>query len=1546
MSRITPDQVAPLSARTQADLLSAAQQQEAGSFGNTIGNAFDRDVLTAAQTLVDPIIVASRFYQRYVDSPRATSGFRLSEERLAQLTEGVDPVYWNEFAYINSEDEALIVRGQTLEKTKARATTAEAGWGGVGATLGASVFNPVSVLLGAATGVAAAAPAVNATRAARIARLIEAGAINAVPQAAVDSLVAADNADINALDVLSGAAGGFGLGAAINRFGSAGLGTRALAAGAGQAVPAYLVDQLQTERTQTEILGAFALNLAFGAGIGAISKASPIGQEFEAHGRKVAAQVDQKALAEEGLPSSWVEPEVDQTTLRDLAGFYEEDLTQGMVATTASTSVPPMGVDVAIPVPEVGPSVVAEPIPVGGKQPWQMTRSEYEATGLNVYHGTNRQFDTFDPAARDRFGKERTRSDRFYFTEDRIVADTFANATGYRQVSYDNWAAKAEDAGKPSTLEDMRKSLNSQINKGSVLWYSDPELGGRIVQAKSVYELSDDILMDGDVRLYPKGSEPRVIETKIYGNVLDLTAKNVPDWVPENIKKHGKDLSFAHEYDANLSKWMRDNGISAVRVSDVSESGFSSIIALPEAIGLNRDPHREAVKAALDAGRSVPREVLNDYPDLAPRAVASESPAAPAQAVPPAARLGGVPTNTPSVRPGIVQAVQNKPQNFFVPGAVASREATFKNNYQPGDFDASGVTAAQPSLQSGRFDPVAMIGRNGTDTERLLANAIVTDPFGRADGSPASIGAENWANSRAEGITTEYLRGQDRLYRQYVDAQKKAAASLPPGTEYKIPSRTEFNGMVHYAVLRYGKTPRGTTATEIGAISDAILQDPIIQAAAKHHYDTVSKPTLEMMKRHGVRGAANIQDDPSYVSVVAKRADIDAFILAKPDNLDRLREVVAEGIVRKMRESKVDPFSTLFPVLAVQDIQQVRNRIATEIADQWIKNVGTNNEEMARASRSALSSAQLEQLVPRLAQDTGLNEQQIKSILFEFNPGEEANDVPASFLKPRIDIDYTVSKQYPDGQTVRIEDFLENDIEGIARRYIRKATGASAMAEVGRVAKERLGLQEAPSTIDDFVELARVSQRARPDDGADDLARLEILFKKTYGYPTEVPVTATGKAVVSSLRFVRALTRFRVMTTLAALINQMTEYAPLIAKHGPSMVFRAVPAAREFINEVKSGKPIAHGLMAMALRDGIGLGSVSERVNPVAPMADNTLVASGVSRAERAAGSLDRASMYLSRGQQRLSLEMYVRDFQERVAFFTAAQTWADQALGRKAKIDNPKTLADMGLTKAQYDAINAHLEKHATASDIGIDEPNLDKWTDANGKPDIRSQALYRQALLREAQFGINTGQSTLLPGWTDTTAGKMLSQLSTYGIQSYTTRFLPLLRSPDEFKTYASLLSMSVFGTMAYVTWTYMASLGMEENERRRFLERRLSDSAIAKAAFSRASFSSLAPRFIDAGLVLAGEDPAFAPSRVSGVGAGEGDQVVNILLGVPSVEQFKKTIDAAQSMTLPWLRDDYDFSQRDVRNILDGWGVPQWLNARNVIMRSVSDLPERPN
>lgn len=1240
MSRITPDQVAPLSARTQADLLSAAQQQEASSFGNTIGNAFDRDVLTAAQTLVDPIIVASRFYQRYIDSPRATSGFRLSEERLAQLTEGVDPVYWNEFAYINSEDEALIVRGQTLEKTKARATTAEAGWGGVGATLGASVFNPVSVLLGAATGVAAAAPAVNATRAARIARLIEAGAINAVPQAAVDSLVAADNADINALDVLSGAAGGFGLGAAINRFGSAGLGTRALAAGAGQAVPAYLVDQLQTERTQTEILGAFALNLAFGAGIGAISKASPIGQEFEAHGRKIAAQVDQKTLAEEGLPSSWVPPEVDQTTLRDLAGFYEEDFT------------------------------------------------------------------------------------------------------------------------------------------------------------------------------------------------------------------------------------------------------------------------------------------------------------------PPMQTLGGVPTNTPSVRPGIVEAVQNKPQNFFVPGAVASREATFKNNYQPGDFDASGVTAAQPSLQSGRFDPVAMIGRNGTDTERLLANAIVTDPFGRADGSPASIGAENWANSRAEGITTEYLRGQDRLYRQYVDAQKKAAASLPPGTEYKIPSRTEFNGMVHYAVLRYGKTPRGTTATEIGAISDAILQDPIIQAAAKHHYDTVSKPTLEMMKRHGVRGAANIQDDPSYVSVVAKRADIDAFILAKPDNLDRLREVVAEGIVRKMRESKVDPFSTLFPVLAVQDIQQVRNRIATEIADQWIKNVGTNNEEMARASRSALSSAQLEQLVPRLAQDTGLNEQQIKSILFEFNPGEEANDVPASFLKPRIDIDYTVSKQYPDGQTVRIEDFLENDIEGIARRYIRKATGASAMAEVGRVAKERLGLQEAPSTIDDFVELARVSQRARPDDGADDLARLEILFKKTYGYPTEVPVTATGKAVVSSLRFVRALTRFRVMTTLAASINQMTEYAPLIAKHGPSMVFRAVPAAREFINEVKSGKPIAHGLMAMALRDGIGLGSVSERVNPVAPMADNTLVASGVSRAERAAGSLDRASMYLSRGQQRLSLEMYVRDFQERVAFFTAAQTWADQALGRKAKIDNPKTLADMGLTKAQYDAINAHLEKHATASDIGIDEPNLDKWTDANGKPDIRSQALYRQALLREAQFGINTGQSTLLPGWTDTTAGKMLSQLSTYGIQSYTTRFLPLLRSPDEFKTYASLLSMSVFGTMAYVTWTYMASLGMEENERRRFLERRLSDSAIAKAAFSRASFSSLAPRFIDAGLVLAGEDPAFSPQRVSGVGAGEGDQVVNILLGVPSVEQFKKTIDAAQSMTLPWLRDDYDFSQRDVRNILDGWGVPQWLNARNVIMRSVSDLPERPN
>ena len=275
---------------------------------------------------------------------------------------------------------------------------------------------------------------------------------------------------------------------------------------------------------------------------------------------------------------------------------------------------------------------------------YQMTREEFEETGEDLYHGTSRLFDEFDwEKAKTRTGgSQKELSDfkskqtgtegnlsRFYFTNNKRVAETFAHETGgmieasltaniendQRRHGNSEWDL---DEGEYESEAEVLTAYKAAIRKAMKAKNFDLKYineDGELVDAEDPDNIEDWLWWEGSsIRLYPSGNKPRVIETKVYGRTLDLRkGKKRPDNFPSKLENILGTLSYQHEYSPMLIKWARDNGYGKIRVEDHGTSGGESIIGLQEFIGHAADPHKEIVQRALNAGHDVPTEASSSY---------------------------------------------------------------------------------------------------------------------------------------------------------------------------------------------------------------------------------------------------------------------------------------------------------------------------------------------------------------------------------------------------------------------------------------------------------------------------------------------------------------------------------------------------------------------------------------------------------------------------------------------------------------------------------------------------------------------------------------------------------------------------------------------------------------------------------------------------------------------------------------------------------------------------------------------------------------------
>lgn len=141
--------------------------------------------------------------------------FRLTDENLATLTEGIPEDRRDFITEAVSMPHAMKLRERALESLKNQETLARYGWGGVGLQIAAATLDVPAIAATIATE-GAAAPMIWGAKAGRIGRVFRNATTSAASAAAIESYLVSQNSMKDPYDILYAAGGGFLLGGALD----------------------------------------------------------------------------------------------------------------------------------------------------------------------------------------------------------------------------------------------------------------------------------------------------------------------------------------------------------------------------------------------------------------------------------------------------------------------------------------------------------------------------------------------------------------------------------------------------------------------------------------------------------------------------------------------------------------------------------------------------------------------------------------------------------------------------------------------------------------------------------------------------------------------------------------------------------------------------------------------------------------------------------------------------------------------------------------------------------------------------------------------------------------------------------------------------------------------------------------------------------------------------------------------------------------------------------------------------------------------------------
>jgi len=571
-------------------------------------------------------------------------------------------------------------------------------------------------------------------------------------------------------------------------------------------------------------------------------------------------------------------------------------------------------------------------------------------------------------------------------------------------------------------------------------------------------------------------------------------------------------------------------------------------------------------------------------------------------------------------------------------------------------------------------------------------------------------------------------------------------------------------------------------------------------------------------------------------------------------------------------------------------------------------------------------------------EELDLTENQIEAIMAKIQKGSgntldrNANRRLPFDLNARIDLKNLKTGKI---ESVSVKDFTDRNLTRLLRMYNGQVLGAAAMARFGNFKTNK--------EFREFVEQIKLDAKKYPQykNHYRDIENIEVVAASVSG--RQSPLEKGGDPNGFMRRMARLVQDYNFLRLFGQVgFAQGAELFTGISEVGYKTFLKANPAYADIMGKLKAGKikfddPVLEELRSQGIPVGLDkfMHSPTGRFDneldiPLGTSGgnlDNVELLSGKAKRFVADISfLNPMTMYtqiiVGRGMA-LKISDIVNDYIKR---FNTTKIYNKLSKGDQVRF---KTL---GWREDEFNRIADQIKKHSIYKDGKYQGIGLENWT-----PEARAN--YNVGMQRFIDRIVQRNDVGVLNRFFTTDYARIFTQFRTFTLGSYTKQLgnrlyvLSETRGKD-FHTYSAFISSMVGASTFYAAQTYINSFG--RNDRKKYLEERLSPENLAKVGFMRSSWSSLIPGAVDTAMMPFMENLPFSYGRNTELAS-------NFINGIPTFNLMNTALDTTRNLTKLAFDGDYQPSKRDVQKFTSLIVLQNALLIKNINNMIVDDLGE---
>lgn len=742
-----------------------------------------------------------------------------------------------------------------------------------------------------------------------------------------------------------------------------------------------------------------------------------------------------------------------------------------------------------------------------------------------------------------------------------------------------------------------------------------------------------------------------------------------------------------------------------------------------------------------------------------------------------------------------------------------------------------------------RIDMVGRLLQSKNPVFNRLGQILGEDAVGVRDGGKARI------ESTADILKTNIMKGTfARFYQTYNQEYSDWVKSSTKGIlrKYRLTNRRAFGELVADAIER-----------------PDLPHHPAVKRMAQKNAELYAD-LLDQAQRAGVKGFETIPKNLTYFTHRWNKFKIQEMYQKYGD--DAVHGLLRQGLINGSTDLSDDAADQIARVM----LDKIRSDVAG--VDSGFSRLFTAD------SRETLKQIMLEEKFGKINKQTGryeeFSEADVDNLLGLFEQTERG--VPAR-AKARLRFDMETEIEFG-GQTLSLKELQDRDAEQVFTMYASEMAGRIALAKKG--IKSETDFNKMINEGRKYAEANTISRGATDKESEISQVMYNLLLGRR---PS--PQYDPNATYMKITRLVQDYNFLRLMGQVGW--AQFAEIGNAYNVNGFKGMLQVMPEYRSMLNRARDGKlsdPVLRDIEAF-----YGTGSdrmIQQMINRLDYMETGAVIGGG--KLGRALGKAQLRTDQLKRLQADVSGMAPITLMLERGTARVVAQTLSDLAYENASL--SLKRLNSLGLDDDTAKLVFKNIKEHAKVQSSALfrnkklRELNLENWD-----PDAREA--FGVALARWTRRTIQQNDVGNLSLFMTKPWGQVITQFRTFQIVSHSKQLMHNLQMNDA-RAYLAMTFSAMTAGAAYFAQQNVKMIGMNDRERKKYAEENLSIGNVARAGFSRSSWSAFIPGTLEHIAYFVSDEPLFS-YRTTGLSQ-------NFLSGVPTVQAFNQLYHGAARAT----------------------------------------------